>query len=174
MPGIIVEFIGDATNLCSLTLCDACQQLKICSSDWLAIMGTCCSAFAYMHSEGILHNDIKANNVLLTLKFNRWVPTVIDFGKATFIDSKDKYPPLTETQIEKYKKKYRHIAPELYIHRVEKSVASDIYSFGWMLKCLQPCFYDKEIEGVFTRCLHSCPSQRPESMSVVEDMLKSL
>ena len=104
MPALIVEFIGDATNLCSLTMSDACPQLKICCSDWLTIMGTCCSAFAYMHSKGILHNDIKANNVLLTLKLTPWVPTVIDFCKATFIDSKEKYPPLPETQIEKYKK----------------------------------------------------------------------
>ncbi len=38
-------------------------------------MGICCSAFAYMHDEGILHNYIKANNVLLTL-IPHWVLTV--------------------------------------------------------------------------------------------------
>ena len=59
-------------------------------------LGICCSAFAYMHDKGILHNYIKANNVLLTLKFAHWVLTVIDFGKATFINAKDKYPLFTE------------------------------------------------------------------------------
>lgn len=170
-PGLIIEFLGDATKLSSLTVSDASQHLKISCSDWQEIMRICCSAFVYLHNEGILHNDIKGNNVLLTLNI---LPTVIDFGKATFIDAKDKYPPLTETQIEKYKKHYRHIAPELYLQRLQKSVSSDIYSFGWMLKCLQHCFLNTEIEQIFIRCLHSCPSQRPLSMSVVEDMLKSL
>ncbi len=49
-----------------------------------------------MHDKGILHNYIKANNVLLTLKFAHWVLTVIDFGEATFINAKDKYPLFTE------------------------------------------------------------------------------
>lgn len=173
-PGLLMEFKGDSTELCSRTVSDASYHLDISCCDWQEIMRICSSTFAYIHGKGILHNDIKTNNVLLTLKTTSWIPTVIDFGKATSIEAKEKYPPLTDTQLEKYKTNYRHIAPELYIQRSAKSVSSDIYSFGWMLKCLKHCFVEKNIDQIFIKCLHSCPSQRPPSMLRVEEMLKCL
>jgi hypothetical protein len=55
---------------------------------------------------------------------------IIDFGKATYINGRDKYPQFNEAQIQKYKDNYPHIAPELYIQNVEKSVAMFILTGG--------------------------------------------
>ena len=40
-----------------------------------------------MHSYGILHNDIKANKVLISNEGDEVIPKIIDFGKATHVDS---------------------------------------------------------------------------------------
>ena len=174
-PGLVIEFHGDIVKMCSLTLFDAIKRSQeISASVWLKIISCLCSAFAYVHESGILHNDIKGNNILLTLKHSEWVPMIIDFGKASYIKSKQTYPPFTEEQLKKYKDSYRHIAPELYIQRVPKSVHSDIYSFGWMLKTISQCFPEKDISNVFQNCLHSCPRLRPPSMSALENMITTL
>jgi serine/threonine protein kinase len=99
---------------------------------------------------------------------------IIDFGKATYINGRDKYPQFNEAQIQKYKDNYPHIAPELYIQNVEKSVCSDVYSYGWMLKGLQDCFPGRNIKHIFEKCLHSCPSQRPLCMLAVKEMLNNV
>lgn len=99
---------------------------------------------------------------------------VIDFGKASYIESKETYPSLTESQIKIYKDCHRHIAPELYLVRAVKSVHSDIYSVGWMLRNLEQCFLGFNVKPVFEKCLHSCPSLRPNSMLIVDSMLSEL
>ena len=96
----------------------------------------------------------KTDNVLINLKEGHWIPTIIDFGKESYISVKKKYPPLSEIQVQKYNDNYPHIAPELYIRGLEKSVSSDIYSLGWMLKDLEHCFFGKIIKEVFQKCLH--------------------
>ena len=155
-PGLIIEFYGDLDKLRSLTLLQGCRDknLEISCSSWLDIMCCCCSALAYIHETGILHNDIKTDNVLINLKEGHWIPTIIDFGKESYISVKKKYPPLSEIQVQKYNDNYPHIAPELYIRGLEKSVSSDIYSLGWMLKDLEHCFFGKIIKEVFQKCLH--------------------
>lgn len=172
-PGLIIEFHGDTDKLSSLTLSQVCRDknLEMSCSVWLDIMFCCCSTFAYIHEAGILYNDIKTNNVLITLKEGHWIPTIIDFGKASYLRLKEKYASLSESQIQKYKDNYPHIAPELYILGSERSVRSDIYSFGWMLRTLEHCFLGKNIKEVFQICLHSCPSKRPPSMLAIRDML---
>jgi serine/threonine protein kinase len=175
-PALIIEFHGDIAKLNSLTVSSQarCKHLSISSSEWFEIMNCICNALAYIHQIGILHNDIKANNVLLSLKADKWSPMIIDFGKATYINGRDKYPQFNEAQIQKYKDNYPHIAPELYIQNVEKSVCSDVYSYGWMLKGLQDCFPGRNIKHIFEKCLHSCPSQRPLCMLAVKEMLNNV
>jgi serine/threonine protein kinase len=74
---------------------------------------------------------------------------------------------------QKYKVNYPHIAPELYKQNLQKSIQSDVYSFGWMLRCLKHCLRKKDMKSIFEKCLHSCPSQRPVCVSAVKEMLIS-
>ena len=76
----------------------------------------------HIHARGSLHNDLKANNVVIDGAENK--PVIIDFGKSCKIVKARLRKP--KVNIKKATKKFPHIAPE--IHCGEKhSVASDVF-----------------------------------------------
>jgi serine/threonine protein kinase len=44
-----------------------------------------CDAVQHAHSEGVIHRDIKPSNILVTIRDDRSIPKVIDFGVAKAI-----------------------------------------------------------------------------------------
>ena len=91
-----------------MTLCQFSRDKEVlarCDS-WENIVYTLCSALNYLHNKSILHNDIKANNVVM-YHSNSYMPVLIDFGKACFSDEAKKYA-LSKDERELYKSKYPH------------------------------------------------------------------
>ncbi len=87
-------------------------------------------AFSFMHSKKILHNDIKADNVIITETVK-----IIDFGKATMVTDPIIYRIQDTKEQEIYNKRHRHLAYELRnITGSKQSIATDTYSIGYMLK----------------------------------------
>ena len=87
----------------------------------------------FMHKLGILHNDVKGNNLIL-----HYNPTlqlkIIDFGKATLV-SNSEYYNLDEKEKKKYNKNHRYLAHELRnIPHSKQTVLTDTYSVGYVLK----------------------------------------
>lgn len=95
------------------------------------IMFKLCQALEYLHSKGLLHRDIKGDNILLThIAKNEYHPMLIDFGKAIHLsEAPSKRKSLTACEQDEYRNKYRHIAPEIVLGD-PPSFASGIYSFG--------------------------------------------
>jgi serine/threonine protein kinase len=159
-----------------------------------AIFRQLCMGVAAAHRGGLLHRDLKTNNVMLTQSSGGPVRTVImDFGLAR--DS----APSSETALQlssNLRGAAAYIAPELW--RGERaSVASDLYSLGViayeMATGRQPFSSETPIELRFTdlprkpsaagsklgaawdqmilKCLNTDPSQR---FSNAEQILESL
>jgi len=59
-----------------------CDQEKLGTAERLALFREICHAIQHAHQKGIIHRDIKPNNVLVALHDGRPVPKVIDFGIA--------------------------------------------------------------------------------------------
>jgi serine/threonine protein kinase/lipopolysaccharide biosynthesis regulator YciM len=61
------------------TYCDRC---RLSTKQRLALFIRVCEGVQHAHQKGIIHRDIKASNVLVTLQDDRPVPKIIDFGVA--------------------------------------------------------------------------------------------
>ena len=84
----------------------------------------------FLHSKGILHNDIKADNIVVCEE--RVV--IIDFGKATMIKCPVTYN-IKKADQETHNLYHRHLAHELRNKTNSKqTVLTDIYSIGYMFK----------------------------------------
>jgi len=100
------------------------------------------NGLSHIHLKGILHNDLKSNNIALSdcvpqaakqtsQKLELW-PTIIDFSKACPEKDGKKYH-LLSCEKEAFKTRYPHLAPDLVNGKVRQNVFSDIYSFGQVI-----------------------------------------
>lgn len=85
-----------------------------------------------MHKKGILHGDVKPENILVHEEDGRYEAFIIDFGCSYLIES-DKAPSYEDPYIS-------HIAPELrsgFINTPDER--QDVYSFAYMLLTEMSC-----------------------------------
>lgn len=125
---LVTQFHGHKHQ--SVTLKKGLKNLKLDKPSWLAILTNIIEALDHVHKAGVLHNDLKSNNVLLENCDQIWNPVVIDFGKARLITNPKPVMSLSASAQERYAKLYPHIATEIVIGTGQQSVASDIFSLG--------------------------------------------
>jgi serine/threonine protein kinase/tetratricopeptide (TPR) repeat protein len=68
-----------------------CDDARLSIADRLALFVPVCQAVQHSHTKGVIHRDLKPNNILVSLHDGQPVPKVIDFGLAKAIQE-----PLTE------------------------------------------------------------------------------
>lgn len=97
------------------------DTVKMNEGNWKEVLIGCTSALVYLQSKGILHNDIKADNILIERRHDCYVES----GKVYRLSpDKQKY----------YAKHHPQVAPEVRRGVCKQSFASDIYSFGRVLQ----------------------------------------
>lgn len=129
-----MEYIGNENG--NLTIYKARNDNLLLQDKWVIVCHMMMQAIVHMHSNGLLHNDIKSNNILLKQSDadDSFIPKIIDMGKATSRVLPEIYK-LTPRQRERYYQKYPHLAFELRNKYGSKtSTATDIYSFGFIFK----------------------------------------
>ena len=140
------------------TLSTAIKVHTITCADFCNVLKDLVSAYIHMHSKKILHNDIKANNVILC---SNGRVVVIDFGKATLLTHPLVYniiPGSDDAKI--YNTQHRHLAHELRNKPgTKQSPLTDAYSIGHMIKYL--CPYIPSSEKVLQlasklKCIEPC------------------
>ena len=154
----------------SLNIFDAlyCAQqygdVSVTVCDWKQVLLGSTSALVYLQAKGILHNDIKTDNILIERLSGSDVRSVlIDFNKACHSDEGQVYK-LSHKEKDKYAKHHPQVAPEVRCGIEKQSFASDMYSFGRVLhkinsKVLQiPC-----LGSMSAMCLSVKSSERPSA-----------
>ena len=141
---IVIQLHGTHSSHRVLTLTTAIAGKKITSSHaWLGICMQMMEALSYLHEEvHMLHNDIKANNILLTdcttesQMREKYIQIVlIDFGNATPIQNDCKYN-LSDPVKAEYFHKYPHISPEFNEGLTTKTPSGDIYSAEYVMQSI--------------------------------------
>lgn len=130
---IVMEYIGDDNG--TKTVFSARNENFLSQDQWMSICHMLIQAVVFMHTKGMLHNDIKSNNIMLKKSYSgEFIPVVVDMGKVTLRKIPEVYR-LSQRQRERYNRKYPHLAYELRNSYGSKtSTATDIYSLGYLYK----------------------------------------
>jgi len=126
-PYFVMEYVD------GVPITDYCDRHQLSTRARLELFVLVCGAFEHAHQKGIIHRDVKPQNVLVTMQDGRPVPKVIDFGVAKATRQR-----LTEKTI------FTHLglligtpaymSPEqAELGGVEITAATDVYSLGVLL-----------------------------------------
>jgi serine/threonine protein kinase len=110
-----------------------CDERRLTPRERLALFVPVCQAVQHAHQKGVIHRDLKPNNVLVAQYDGRPVPKVIDFGVA-----KAAGQPLTErtlvTGFGAIVGTPAYMSPEqAELNQLDIDTRSDIYALGVLL-----------------------------------------
>lgn len=141
-PGIARIFDGGATQnglpwfameyIDGEPITTYCERNQIGLNQRLDLFVATCRAIHHAHQKGIIHRDIKPNNVLVTEVDGKPVPKVIDFGIAKAIEQSLTEGAL-ETRAGQVMGTPASMSPEQVNHAADVDTRADIYSLGALL-----------------------------------------
>jgi WD40 repeat protein/serine/threonine protein kinase len=158
-----------------------CDEAKLPPRQRLELFVPVCQAIQHAHQKGVIHRDIKPNNVLVALYDDRPVPKVIDFGVAKATGQQ-----LTErtlhTGFGSVVGTPEYMSPEqASFNQLDVDTRSDVYSLGVVLYELlagSPPFSRKDLERAglleILRVIREQEPQKPSSRLSTADGLPSL
>lgn len=140
---------------------------------WLHMMKNLAEALLFIHGKSIVHCDIKSDNVVLHKKDETNIDCVlIDFGKSNYITKVKRYR-LSQQEQEDYMHSHKHIAPDLVDGTSAVSPASDVYSYGRLLKNIIKFFplsmaIHPTLKHTIKQCLKHTDSERPTTEFIIK------
>ena len=142
-PNIASVFDGGATDtgrpyfvmelVKGVPITDYCDANKLSTRERLELFMQVCQAVQHAHQKGVIHRDLKPSNILVTVKDDRPVPKVIDFGVAKATQAR-----LTEktlfTRFHQWIGTPAYMSPEQAgLGSLDVDTRSDVYSLGVLL-----------------------------------------
>ena len=133
---------------------------------WTSLCGDIVSGLKYMHLKGLLHNDLKSNNVLLKKESDNITAKIIDMGKVTLKSEPEEYKLRPEQQ-ERYNIRYTHLAYELRnVYGSRTSYATDIYSLGRIFQFVSES--NVFLDRLCKQMLSKNPNERPNILKIAQ------
>ena len=136
------------------------RTLVLKNQEWFDVILQLLEALKVLHNSGLIHQDIKGDNVSLTYKNTLLVPVIIDFGKCIRKQEASR-KVLSKQEQETYKQKYTHVAPEVVAGTHPPSHASDVYALGRLLRQIATKIGCKPLLSLSECSLKNDPNARP-------------
>lgn len=135
---LIMEDLGcvDKEGYIVRTVQNMMGTKELCQKGWIMMSRQIVEGFIHLHDIGIIHNDIKSNNIVLkpTDEWPKYQVKIIDFGKATLKSASVIYK-LPPDEMEVYNINHKYLAYELRNSLGSKqSEDTDLYSVGYLIK----------------------------------------
>jgi serine/threonine protein kinase len=100
------------------------QVIELCSQEEMLLIGAqLLEAIGYLHAHGIVHRDIKPDNIMLVRSNNRFSVRIVDFGMAVTEDKHDRIQKAAGTNY--------FLAPEVISNSYNHK--ADLWSLGILL-----------------------------------------
>ena len=134
-----------------MPITEYCERRKLDLADRIRLFGQVCAGVQHAHQKGVIHRDLKPNNVLVGEVDDKPVAKVIDFGIAKALER-----PLTDktlfTEFRQFIGTPEYMSPEqAELSLIDVDTRSDVYALGVMLYELlagQPPFDPKSLRSV--------------------------
>ena len=147
--GIVQELVGTGLTLEQMLW----DRYELPITFWFEIALQSCDGLAAFHDKGILLNDIKTNNIILELGRKSLRIRYIDFGLAT--DMRGKRYKNTKSLED-----FLYLAPEVRVHGGITTIASDVFSLGFMIQQIKKYSGLYELSTVAGLCMDVDPTMR--------------
>ncbi|XP_041453396.1 probable serine/threonine-protein kinase DDB_G0281745 [Lytechinus variegatus] len=175
----VMDFIGDRATGKTYPLYQALTRFmpnpRLDVSNLFKVCQDIIKGIMELHERGFLHNDLKSNNVLLEKRSQRWHAVIIDLGLVSTIAYANQ-----KRFSEEKKAEYRagkgcyFLAPEVVLYGERYSVASDIFSFGVLLKSIAKKIEVEEVQVLADSCSKQDPLERPQSMEEILHQMEAI
>lgn len=128
-PYFVMEFIPGEP------ITGYCDRRRLSTRARIELFLGACAAVQHAHQKGVIHRDLKPNNLLVTEVDGRPIPRVIDFGIAKAIDSEstDGVSSASITRSAQVLGTPSYMSPEQRTSSDSVDVRSDVYSLGVVL-----------------------------------------
>lgn len=136
------------------------ERGRMSATSAVPILIQICEALTYAHKNGILHRDLKPDNVVVLAQNDQLLVKVVDFGLATIFEG-ETLEKLTKTG--EVVGDVRYMSPE-QCRGEELDERSDIYSFGCLMYHLLSGFPPWDLDDPVA-LMHKHISDVPESFA---------
>jgi serine/threonine protein kinase len=123
-------------HVAGLPITEYSDRNKLSIEDRLDLFRQVCDGVHHAHQRGIIHRDIKASNILVTLKESKAIPKIIDFGVARAIHQ-SLTGDILQTEQGQLLGTPEYMSPEqVNLGSENVDVRTDVYSLGVLLYVL--------------------------------------
>ena len=168
-----MEFVGDRDTGETLPLGKVVftGSPVLSPKDWISIVNDLVQAVKFAHDCGLLLNDLKEDNALLSRSASGWRAVIIDFGLVCQQTNPTVFAFSASVKT-RYERDglYEHVAPECALLDEGTSTASDVFQLGRLIRFIGARSGDQNLYQLGENCCQVTAMLRPTIPEIQQEL----